>query len=55
VVFALRALGETGQRAAGRAVGVIASTVLLSIVAHGATAEPLTARYAKRAELTPQG
>jgi len=48
VVFALLALEELGSPTADRAVAVIAITVLLSVVAHGATAEPLAARYAKR-------
>jgi sodium/hydrogen antiporter len=48
VVFALLALEELGASTADRAVAVIAITVLLSVVAHGATAEPLVARYAKR-------
>ena len=47
VVFALLALEELGSHTADRAVAVIAITVLLSVVAHGATAEPLAARYAK--------
>jgi NhaP-type Na+/H+ or K+/H+ antiporter len=48
VVFALLALEELGSPTAERAVAVIAITVLLSVVAHGATAEPLAAWYAKR-------
>jgi sodium/hydrogen antiporter len=48
VVFALLALEELGSPTAGPAVAVIAITVLLSVVAHGATAEPLATRYAKR-------
>ena len=48
VVFALLALEELGSPTAGRAVAVITIAVLLSVVAHGATAEPLAARYAKR-------
>ena len=48
VVFALLALEELGRPAAGRAVAVITITVVLSIVAHGATAEPLATRYANR-------
>ncbi|MGH3250696.1 MAG: cation:proton antiporter [Trebonia sp.] len=46
VVFALLALEELGAAANG-AVAVIAITVLLSVVAHGATADPLASRYAK--------
>jgi NhaP-type Na+/H+ or K+/H+ antiporter len=48
VVFALLALEELGGPTAGPAVAVISITVLLSIVAHGATAEPLATRYANR-------
>jgi sodium/hydrogen antiporter len=48
VVFALLALEELGSPTAGRAVAVIALTVVLSVVIHGATAEPLAIRYAKR-------
>jgi len=48
VVFALLALEELGNPTAGRAVAVITITVLLSVVVHGATAEPLAVRYAKR-------
>src|SRR6516162_8541014 len=47
VVFALLALEELGSPTAGRAVAVIAITVVLSVVVHGATAEPLAVRYAK--------
>jgi NhaP-type Na+/H+ or K+/H+ antiporter len=47
VVFALLALEELGGPAVGRAVAVITITVLLSVVVHGATAEPLAVRYAK--------
>jgi NhaP-type Na+/H+ or K+/H+ antiporter len=45
VVFALIALEDIGQPLAGPAVAVIAFTVLLSVIAHGATAEPLARRY----------
>ena len=50
VVFALLALEELGSPTADRAVAVVIAitiTVLLSVIAHGATAEPLAARYAK--------
>jgi NhaP-type Na+/H+ or K+/H+ antiporter len=47
VVFALLALEELSNPTAGRAVAVIAITVVLSVVLHGATAEPLAVRYAK--------
>jgi NhaP-type Na+/H+ or K+/H+ antiporter len=46
VVFALLALEELGATAATPAVTVITITVLLSVIAHGVTAEPLAARYA---------
>jgi len=45
VVFALLALEEVGQRPAGSAIAVISFTVLLSVVAHGVTADPLARRY----------
>src|SRR5215472_122581 len=48
VVFALLALEELGGPTAGPAVAVISITVVISIVAHGATAEPLAIRYANR-------
>jgi sodium/hydrogen antiporter len=47
VVFALIALEELGQREAGSAVTVIAFTVMLSVLAHGLTAEPLARRYGR--------
>ncbi len=47
VVFALIALEELGQHEAGSAVTVIAFTVLLSVLAHGLTAEPLARRYGR--------
>ena len=46
VVFALLALEELGNATAGHAVAVITITVLLSVVAHGATAGPVASRYA---------
>jgi NhaP-type Na+/H+ or K+/H+ antiporter len=45
VVFALLALEDLGGKVAGTAVAVIAVTVLLSVIAHGASAEPLARRY----------
>jgi NhaP-type Na+/H+ or K+/H+ antiporter len=45
VVFALLTLEEIGERAAGSAITIIAFTVLLSVVAHGVTADPLARRY----------
>jgi NhaP-type Na+/H+ or K+/H+ antiporter len=47
VVFAPLALEELGSSAADHAVAVITITVLLSVVAHGATADPLATRYAQ--------
>jgi NhaP-type Na+/H+ or K+/H+ antiporter len=47
VVFALLALEDLGQPAEP-AVSVIAFTVLLSVVAHGLTANPLAQRYGPR-------
>jgi len=48
VVFALLALEEIGQPAASQAVAVITVTVLLSVIAHGATADPLARRLGPR-------
>jgi sodium/hydrogen antiporter len=48
VVFALLALEDIGEPAATQAVDVIAITVLLSVVAHGATADPLARRFGPR-------
>jgi NhaP-type Na+/H+ or K+/H+ antiporter len=48
VVFALLALEEIGQPAASKAVAVITVTVLLSVVVHGATADPLARRFGPR-------
>jgi NhaP-type Na+/H+ or K+/H+ antiporter len=48
VVFALLALEELGGHVAGPAVTVITFTVLLSVIAHGATADPLARRYGPR-------
>ena len=45
VVFALLALEDLGEKAAGPAVAVITATVLLSVIAHGISAEPLARRY----------
>jgi NhaP-type Na+/H+ or K+/H+ antiporter len=45
VVFALLAIEEIGQRAAGSAITVIVFTVLLSVVVHGVSADPLARRY----------
>jgi NhaP-type Na+/H+ or K+/H+ antiporter len=46
VVFCLLALEEVGSAAADHAAAVISTTVVLSVVAHGATADPLAGRYA---------
>jgi NhaP-type Na+/H+ or K+/H+ antiporter len=48
VVFGLLALEALGEQAAKPAVAVIAFTVLLSVVAHGLTAEPLAKRFGPR-------
>ena len=47
VVFCLLALEQLGGPAANHAVAIITITVVLSVVAHGATAEPLAIRYAR--------
>ncbi len=51
VVFGLLALEDLAQSAAKPAVTVIAFTVLLSVLAHGLSADPLAMRYGAR--LTP--
>ena len=48
VVFGLLALEALGEQVAKPAVAVIAFTVLLSVVAHGLTAEPLAKRFGPR-------
>ncbi len=48
VVFALLALEDLGERNAGPAVAVITFTVLVSVIAHGATADPLARWYGRR-------
>jgi sodium/hydrogen antiporter len=45
VIFALLALEELGDAATRPAVAVITVTILLSVIAHGASAEPLARRY----------
>jgi NhaP-type Na+/H+ or K+/H+ antiporter len=52
VVFALLALEDLDQ-AAEPAITVIAFTVLLSVVAHGLSANPLARRYGPRLAITP--
>ena len=51
VVFALVALEDLDQHVAGSAVDVIGVTVLLSVIAHGATADPLARVYGPRIAL----
>jgi len=51
VVFGLLALEDLAEAAARPAVTVIAFTVLLSVLAHGLTADSLASRYGRR--LTP--
>jgi NhaP-type Na+/H+ or K+/H+ antiporter len=55
VVFALLALEELGRPTAGPAVAVITVTVVISVVVHGATAEPLATRYANRVARSAAG
>lgn len=52
LVFALLALESLGG-AADEAVAVIATTVLLSVVAHGLTAAPLATRFGRRSSKSP--
>jgi sodium/hydrogen antiporter len=53
LVFALLALEDVGS-AADEAVAVIAVTVLLSVLAHGISAAPVAARYARVAAAAGQ-
>jgi NhaP-type Na+/H+ or K+/H+ antiporter len=48
VVFGLLALETLGEHVARPADAVIAFTVLLSVIAHGLSAEPLAGRYGAR-------
>jgi hypothetical protein len=54
-MFALLALRALGNHAAGHAVAVITITVLLSVVAHGATADPLATWDARLLARTANG
>jgi sodium/hydrogen antiporter len=47
VVFCLLALEELGSPTADHAAAVITITVVLSVLVHGATADPLATRYAR--------
>jgi sodium/hydrogen antiporter len=47
VVFALLALEELGSPTADHAVAVITIAVVLSVVVHGGTADPLAIRHAR--------
>jgi NhaP-type Na+/H+ or K+/H+ antiporter len=49
LVFALLALEELGESDAALAVTIIAATVFLSVIAHGASAAPLASLYGKAA------
>ncbi len=55
VVFAVLALEELGAKDAQPAVTVISITVMLSVIAHGITAEPLAGRYAAALSRSPAG
>jgi NhaP-type Na+/H+ or K+/H+ antiporter len=55
VVFALLALEDLGPAVARPAVSVIGFTVLVSVVLHGATADPLARRYGPRLARTAGG
>jgi NhaP-type Na+/H+ or K+/H+ antiporter len=55
VVFALLALEDLGGKVADTAVAVIAVTVLLSVITHGASAEPLARRYGPKLAPAPRG
>jgi sodium/hydrogen antiporter len=53
VVFALLALDDLTETAAKPAITVITFTVLLSVLAHGLSADPLARRYGPRLTLPP--
>jgi NhaP-type Na+/H+ or K+/H+ antiporter len=53
VVFGLLALEDLGGSAARPAITVIAFTVLLSVLAHGLSADPLASRYRPRLTAPP--
>ncbi len=55
VVFALLALEEIGEPVATQAVAVITVTVLLSVLAHGVSADPLARRFGPRLALAADG
>jgi NhaP-type Na+/H+ or K+/H+ antiporter len=55
VVFALIALEDLGPSGARPAVAVITVTVLLSVLVHGVTADPLAGRYGPRLALATGG
>ena len=55
VVFALLAVEQLGAKDARPAVTVISITVMLSVIAHGITAEPLAGRYAAALSRNPVG
>ena len=55
VVFGLLALEELGKAAARPALSAIGVTVVLSVIAHGITAEPLAKRYGPRLSPVPPG
>jgi NhaP-type Na+/H+ or K+/H+ antiporter len=55
VVFALVALEDLGPSGAAPAVAVITVTVLLSVLVHGVTADPLARRYGPRLALATGG
>lgn len=55
VVFGLLALEELGQATAQPVLAVIGVTVVLSVIAHGTSAEPLARRYGPRLSPAPPG
>ena len=55
MVFCLLALEELGSPAADHAAAVITITVLLSVLAHGVSADPLARRFGPRLALTADG
>jgi len=55
VIFALLAFDDLGSRDGFPVVAAITMTVLLSVIAHGATASPLARRYGRHADRLPEG
>lgn len=55
VVFALLAVEALAPPEAARVVSIITATVLMSVILHGATAAPISSRYASRRQISAVG